>query len=150
MKIVTDVYPLTLWGRGQGEGVEVADKIREKTPNYARHLRRQQTEAERRIWSRLRDRRFGDAKFRRQHPVGPYITDFCCPEAALVIELDGGQHASWRNADARRTAFLEAQGFRVIRFWDNDVMVNTEGVLERIAQALEHPHPALSLKGRGK
>jgi adenine-specific DNA-methyltransferase len=87
------------------------------------------------------------AKFRRQHPVGPFIVDFCCPEAKLILELDGGQHALQRQGDAKRTAFLETNGYRVLRFWDNEVLANIEGVLERIAEALRDPQPG-PLPGR--
>ena len=107
----------------------------------ARRLRHDRTEAERRLWARLRDRRLSDAKFRRQHPVGPFITDFCCREQGLVVELDGGQHASRQEADQRRATFLGQQGYRVLRFWDNEVFENIDGVLHRIAEALIDPHP---------
>ena len=87
------------------------------------------------MWSALRHRRLSRYKFRRQHPIGPYIVDFACTEHALVIELDGGQHAD--NAmDMRRTAWLEAQGWKVIRFWNNDVLANTNGVVETILRGL--------------
>jgi very-short-patch-repair endonuclease len=107
----------------------------------ARELRKAQTDTERRLWLCLRDRRLRGAKFRRQHPIGPYGADFCCPERRLVIELDGGQHASRVEADTRRTAFIEAHGLRVLRFWDNDVSGILDGVLRRIADALTDPHP---------
>jgi len=124
----------------RGEG-RVRGTVQEKPRRYARRLRRDQTDAERTLWWRLRDRQLSGAKFRRQHPVGPFITDFCCPEVELIIELDGGQHAGQREADAQRTAFLEAHGYRVLRFWDNEVLANIEGVLERIAEVLRNPHP---------
>ena len=87
------------------------------------------------MWSALRDRRLSRYKFRRQHPIGDYIVDFACTRHALVIELDGGQHAD-NAADVSRTAWLEGQGWRVIRFWNNDVLTNTEGVVEAILRAL--------------
>jgi very-short-patch-repair endonuclease len=118
-----------------GEG-RVRGQVRERPRQYARRLRRTQTEAERKLWLRLRDRGLGGVKFRRQHPIGPFITDFCCTEAKLVVELDGGQHALQKRSDAERTALLEGQGYRVFRFWDNDVVTNTEGVLLRIVEAL--------------
>ena len=102
----------------------------------ARQLRQDLTDAERRMWSALRDRRLATYKFRRQHPIGRYIVDFACTRHTLVIELDGGQHAD-RAADARRTTWLESQGWRVIRFWNNDVLSNASGVIERILQALQ-------------
>jgi len=126
-------------GRVRGpevRGPEVRWHVREHLHRYARRLRRDQTDAERKLWSRLRDRRLVGARFRRQHPIGPFIADFCCTEAKLVIELDGGQHALQKRSDAERTAFLEAQEYRVIRFWDSDVLSNMEGVLQRIVEAL--------------
>jgi very-short-patch-repair endonuclease len=106
-------------------------------PNQnARRLRRSSTDAERRMWSALRDRRLLRYKFRRQHPVGGFIVDFACTEYLLVIEIDGGQHAD-NAVDARRTALLERQGWTVIRFWSNDVLGNTNGVVETILHALK-------------
>jgi very-short-patch-repair endonuclease len=102
----------------------------------ARELRLAMTDAERRLWSALRDRRLQRFKFRRQRPLGPYIVDFACIEHRLVIEADGGQHAD--NADdAKRTAWLECRGWRVLRFWNNDILTNTEGVQLAILQALD-------------
>ena len=95
----------------------------------ARRLRQSSTDAERRMWSALRDRRLTRYKFRRQHPIGDFIIDFACTEYALVVEIDGGQHAG-NASDARRTAWLEGQGWKVIRFWSNDVLSNTSGVVE--------------------
>ena len=87
------------------------------------------------MWSALRDRRLTRYKFRRQHPVGDFILDFACTEFRLVIELDGGQHAD-DPADIRRVAWLEGQGWKVIRFWNNDILTNTDGVLQAILRAL--------------
>jgi very-short-patch-repair endonuclease len=107
----------------------------------ARALRRSSTDVERRMWGLLRDRRFVGMKFRRQVPVGPYIADFACVARRLVVELDGGQHAESAR-DERRDAFLAAQGWRVIRFWNSDVVENRSGVLERLLQLLsEVPSP---------
>ena len=108
----------------------------------ARRLRRQQTDAERELWSRLRGREVGGAKFRRQHAIGRYIVDFCCPERQLVVELDGGQHLVQEKSDLRRTAFLLRRGYRMLRFWDNDVLLNVDVVMEEIARALRDPHPS--------
>ena len=106
----------------------------------ARVLRRGATEAEKRLWSRFRDRKLNGDKFRRQRPIGPYIVDFMCLEKRVIVEADGGQHDP--HSDARRTRFLEQQGYRVIRFWNNEVLENTEGVLEAIEVALrETPSP---------
>jgi len=108
----------------------------------ARLLRVSQTDAEARLWSRLRNRVLGGARFRRQMPVGPYIADFLCAGHMLIVELDGGQHAD-NPADERRTRFLEAKGYRVIRFWNPDVLTNTDGVLEMILIELDKtPHPS--------
>ena len=103
----------------------------------ARGLRRDSTEAERLLWYRLRDRRFGGVKFRRQKPVGGYFVDFVSTERRLVIELDGGQHAEQREADELRTRWLESRGYRVLRFWDDDVLLRLDSVLEVIRRALE-------------
>lgn len=116
------------------------------TVQKARRLRRDATEAEKRLWNEAR-RAFPGVKFRRQSPVGPYIVDFLCFAEKLVIEVDGGQHAE-NAADARRTAYLEGQGFRVIRFWNNEVLSNTAGVLQAIDMALS-PSPRPSPAGRG-
>jgi very-short-patch-repair endonuclease len=117
----------------------------------ARQLRRDQTDAEQTLWARLRDRQLCGAKFRRQHPVGPFVADFCCPQRKLVVELDGGQHAEKVAADHKRSRFLEEQGYRVLRFWNHDVLQNTEAVLERIAEVLSDPHPCpLPGRARGK
>ncbi|MCG8505750.1 MAG: DUF559 domain-containing protein [Sphingomonadales bacterium] len=83
----------------------------------------------------MRDRRLGSLKFRRQVPVGPYIVDFMCKSVGLVIELDGGQHSGQTAADAERTRLLEQRGYRVLRFWNNEVVENMEGVLETILAA---------------
>ena len=93
------------------------------------------TEAETRLWSRLRGRQLEGAKFVRQHPIGPFVADFACREATLVIELDGGQHAE-NAVDVERTRLIEAFGYTVLRFWNNDVVGNTEGALAEIRTAL--------------
>ena len=119
--------------------------------NFARSLRRRMTDAEIRLWFHLRNRAFVRYKFRRQHPIGPYIADFVCIEARLIVELDGGQHAG-KASDALRTAFLEANGYRVLRFWNNDVLTQTEAVLAAIhselARGCSHPTP-LPTAGQG-
>ncbi len=102
----------------------------------ARRLRKQMTDAEKRLWSHLRRDGLDGNHFRRQKPVGPFVADFVCVARRLVIEVDGGQHAEHAGADARRTAFLERRGYRVVRFWNNEVLANTEGVLETIRIAL--------------
>lgn len=101
----------------------------------ARRMRRDPTEAEKRLWRHLRNRRLEGAKFRQQSPLLGYYPDFLCEEVRLIVEADGGQHDA--AADAERTAVLEAAGFTVIRFWDNDILSNTEGVLEEIRRMLK-------------
>ena len=106
----------------------------------ARELRRVSTEAEKLLWQqKLRARQLGGAKFRKQTTIGPYIVDFVSLEHRLVVEIDGGQHNTpqVRQHKRKRTVWLEAQGFRVRRFWNNPVLTNLEGVLERAFQELE-------------
>ena len=107
-------------------------------PHSARHLRKNQTDAERIIWRELRRLKLHGTHFRRQVPIGPYIADFICHSAKLVVELDGGQHNEPEDIayDRRRTAWLGTQGYRVLRFWNNDVTGNAEGVLTAIRNAL--------------
>lgn len=117
--------------------------------DFARKLRREQTDVERRLWLALRGRRFLGAKFRRQQPIGEYIVDFVSFAARLVIELDGGQHGSEEGLtyDAARTAALTRDGFRVIRFPNHEVNQNFDGVLEAISHGLGAdgtPHPPRS------
>jgi len=96
----------------------------------ARSLRRTMTDAERRLWQYLRAGRLSGFKFRRQHPVPPYVVDFCCIASALVVELDGSQHGT--HADAMRTRYLQARGWWVARFWNNEVLLQTQAVLDEI------------------
>ncbi|MEM7222130.1 MAG: endonuclease domain-containing protein [Pseudomonadota bacterium] len=103
----------------------------------SRYLRRRSTDAEKLLWRRLRDRQLGGAKFRRQHPMGPYIVDFYCSAARLVIELDGGQHALDAGRDTERDHWLQSRGCRVLRFWNNEVLGNLDGVLQRILETLD-------------
>jgi very-short-patch-repair endonuclease len=109
--------------------------------SHARQLRAKQTDAERLLWLRLRDRRLNGAKFRRQVPMGSYILDFVCMESKLVIELDGGQHAEQAHYDAVRTDFLKSQGYRVLRFWNNELLENEQGVLTTIVNELTGSNP---------
>ena len=109
----------------------------------AQELRANPTEAERRLWRRLSARQCAHAKFSRQMPIGPYICDFLCRELMLVIEVDGSQHAE-NPRDAVRTRYLEEQGYRVIRFWNNDVLSNSDGVLMTIAEAIRQSVPTPS------
>jgi very-short-patch-repair endonuclease len=110
----------------------------------ARRLRQSQTDAERALWFRLRDRRLRGLKFRRQVPIDSYMADFCCEAARLIIEIDGGQHVERSGEDAKRTAALETHGYLVLRFWNNDVLQNIDGVLESIVNTSRPvpPHPS--------
>jgi adenine-specific DNA-methyltransferase len=102
------------------------------------------TEAEALLWFHLRDRRLAGYKFRRQRPVGKYFADFACIETMLVMELDGGQHVEASAHDETRTIVLQANGFRLLRFWNNEVLMQTHVVLERILSTLTTLTPALS------
>ena len=112
---------------------------RRSTPKIMRQageLRKEPTPAERKLWSRIRNDQLG-VNFRRQHAIGNYIPDFCSPKAKLIIELDGSQHLEQEEYDKERTKYLESQGYKVIRFWNNDIMNNIEGVILAIMYALE-------------
>jgi very-short-patch-repair endonuclease len=109
--------------------------------DFARHLRRNSSDAERLLWSRLRDHRFSGFKFRRQEPIGPYIADFLCYPKRLIIELDGGQHAARVTEDEERTRWLNEQGFQVMRFWNYLLFEDLDSVLETIWLALFDPTP---------
>jgi len=150
--------PLPLAGEGWGGGasaweIAMAEKkeptwrISSKLRSNARALRKNSTDAERNLWSELRDHRLKGASFQRQVPIGSYIADFMCHAAKLVIELDGGQHFSDRGeqTDAARSAVIEAKDFQVLRFSNHDVMANRAGVLETIAAAIEARAPTLTL-----
>ena len=105
----------------------------------ARSLRSDSTDAERAIWRLLRNRRLAKYKFRRQQAIGPFVVDFYCHSERLVIELDGGHHSEQEESDQRRTRWLEERGYNVLRFWNNDVLKNPEGVLQSILGNLERP-----------
>ena len=117
--------------------------------SFARTLRRQSTEAEKKLWFHLRDRRFFEIKFRRQFSVGPYVVDFICYEHQLIIELDGGQHTEQRDYDARRSKYLINRGYRVVRFWNHDVLLDIDSVLEALWLELGSPSPQPLFPGRG-
>jgi very-short-patch-repair endonuclease len=157
-------HPLPLAGEGWGGGVSTKGmpmvdpehsnwKVSDQLRTNARALRRDSTDAERIVWSELRGNRLNGASFRRQVPIERYIADFVCHAAKLVIELDGGQHFSdeGERADARRSAIIEAKGFKVLRFSNHAVMTNRAGVLEAIAAAVAEraPTPTLPRK-RGR
>ena len=113
----------------------------------ARRLRRDQTDAEGTLWFRLRDRRLAGLKFRRQMPIDRYVVDFCCEASRLIVEIDGGQHSDRIEADLERTRALDATGYLVLRFWNNDVLQNTDSVVGSILDSLNKlaivpPHPS--------
>lgn len=129
-------------GEGLGRGRRVSQL------DHAKHLRSNQTDAEQRLWYHLRAHRFMKLKFRRQTPIGPFIVDFVCMEYKLIVEADGSQHGG--DDDARRDAWLKEQGFTVLHFWNNDILQQTDAVLERIHQVLIALSPAPSPDGRGE
>jgi very-short-patch-repair endonuclease len=119
---------------------------------HARALRRGMTDAERRLWSRIRDEQLG-VKFRRQHPLGSYIADFACLAPRVVIELDGSQHQDQQDYDRRRDAFFREQGFDILRFSSNAPFLNLEGVVQAILDRLDEltrraPIPAFPQRGK--
>ena len=149
--------PSPLWGEGRVRGQVARGQVArdeavrgevemlvvcESPRDFARGLRRRQTDAERRLWAHLRDRRLLGVKFARQVSIGPYIVDFSCRERKLIVELDGGQHVAHADYDGGRTEFLRALGYRVLRFWDNDALANTDGVLQRIAETVSAARPS--------
>jgi len=103
---------------------------------FARQLRKSQSDAEHRFWLHVRNRRLAGYKFRRQRPVGPYVVDFICESARVIVELDGGQHADQRRYDDNRDRYLRDRGYSVLRFWNNDVLQNMDGVLEAALRKL--------------
>jgi very-short-patch-repair endonuclease len=108
----------------------------------ARALRKNMTDAEQHLWQYLRRRQINGYKFRRQFPIGQYVVDFVCLERKLVIEIDGGQHLEQQEYDAKRARFLESNGFRVVRFWNNELLTETEavlGVIEAVLPGLPPP-----------
>ena len=127
----------------------VSDETREKRTrreplkSNARRMRREPTPAEIKFWYQVRDRRLDGLKFKRQVPIGPFIADFVCLEHKLIVEIDGGQHADETGNDERREAYLKSAGFRVLRFWNHDVLTSIENVIDTVLVALP-PHPALS------
>lgn len=136
-----------------GRGAEIVE-IPAMNTERARDLRKNATNCERLLWFHLRAHRLQGFKFKRQHPIGIYIVDFVCFEARCIVEADGSQHAEQTEYDTRRDGWLRSQGFTVLRFWNNDILANTEGVLERIAEVcrerLDSPSPQpLSHQGRG-
>jgi len=121
----------------------------------ARALRRTETDAEKKLWSRLRAGQLEGVHFRRQFSIGPFFADFCAPKEFLIIELDGAQHLDNVAPDQQRTKYLEDLGYRVARFWDEDAFAHTDEVVQQISNFLNDPHPprrkrgGLSLPGKG-
>ena len=120
-----------------GANMPRAQRSNPKTKHKAIELRKESTPAERKLWSRLRNDQLG-VTFRRQHAVGNYIPDFCSPKAKLIIELDGSQHLEQEKYDQERTKYLESHGYKVIRFWNNNVLNNIEEVILAIIYAVEN------------
>ncbi|MBO9875300.1 endonuclease domain-containing protein [Xanthomonas hawaiiensis] len=129
--------------------MELKPPLPTATLAHARQLRRTMTDAERALWSHLRSGQLQGFKFRRQYPIPPYIADFCCVSAKLIIEIDGAQHTE--PCDATRTRWLASQGWRVMRFWNNDVLLSIDAVIQVICDATgsPYPHPNPSPGGRG-
>ena len=119
-----------------------AKRIGGSAQTHARTLRHKSTGPELILWRALRNRQLGGLKFRRQTPVGPYVADFLCLDAMLIVEVDGGTHATSQTHDARRTDYLASEGFRVIRFSNAEVMENIEGVLTSILAMAMSPSPS--------
>ena len=120
-------------GEGWGEG----DFFMSRLVSFAKDLRKNSTDTENVLWKYLRAKRLDGFKFRRQEPLGKYIVDFICFESRVIIECDGGQHAFETEKDRERDQWFERQGYCVLRFWDSDVLKNTEGVLEAILKACQ-------------
>ena len=128
---------------GSGEGL--LDKGYKRPTARSRELRLNATDAERKLWQQISARRLAGVRFNRQFPIGPFICDFVSRTAKLVIEVDGGQHAVDVAKDEARTAYLEARSYRVIRFWNNDVLDRIEGVvseIERVLADMPSPNPS--------
>ena len=123
--------------------------MNKKLTVIAKNLRKQSTDAERKLWQHLRAKQLQGLKFRRQAPMGNYVLDFICYEKNLVIELDGGQHSIERRKDEIRDNWLKKQGFKVLRLWNNEVLTNTAGVLEVIRKNCLSPSSYPSHQGRG-
>jgi len=141
--------PSPLAGEGKTARSDVRERGRIVQRNRAKAMRSEPTEAEHRLWQILRAKRLAGFKFKRQLPIDHYIVDFVCLRERLIVEADGGQH-SGSVGDKRRDAYLKSQGFRVLRFWNNEIFENEEGVLTSILSALQSPLPNPSpAEGRG-
>ena len=134
--------PLPIDGGGIGWGC-----LKIKLTKIAQNLRRSSTDAERLLWKNLKVKQVEGFKFRRQQPIDNYIVDFVCFENRIIIEVDGGRHTSEK--DSERDSYLKKHGFKVLRFWNNEVLTNVEGVLEIIMKNCLSPSPSPSRRGRG-
>jgi very-short-patch-repair endonuclease len=130
--------PSPLEGEGVGWGVRSVDK------QIARRLRKNPTAAELVLWKRLRLRQAEGNKFRRQHRLGSYVVDFICLEKKLIVEVDGGHHADTVKTDLERTKWLESRGYKVLRFWNNDVLKDIDAICKVVFEALGNPPPPSS------
>ena len=155
-RLHSNPFPFYTGGEKNPLRLFAGEVIKNKKPTtrgkkrIARALRNRQTDAERRLWQRLRDRQLVGHKFRRQYQVGRYIVDFACVEKKLVVEIDGGQHADLIVRDAERTAFLMKAGFQVLRFWNNDVLRDTEAVLNAVLNQMVAPSSPTLLPQAGE
>ena len=140
------MFPSPLAGEGDS-GLPERGEGATPLQAHARTMRKLPTEAERRLWAMLRDRRFSVFKFRRQEPVGPFIADFLCYSARLIVEADGGQHCD-SGYDARRTNWLQSKGFVVLRFWNHEIMARQREVMDRLYTALTAPSPRSAAPSR--
>jgi very-short-patch-repair endonuclease len=126
--------------------MELAQKLRRNMTDAEKRL----TDAEKRLWSQLRSKQLFGMKFRRQHPIGPFIVDFVCLEKKHVIEVDGGQHSKGSDKDLKRDEWLASEGYKVLRYWNDDVLKETKSVLEDVLSKIgDHPPPTPPLKGGG-
>lgn len=137
-------YSSPLTGEGSGGGGSNSNKL----INLAKTLRKRPTEAEKLLWKHLKLKQMKGLKFRRQQPIDNYIVDFVCLEKRIVIELDGGHHAEQTEMDTKRDLYLKKQGFVILRFWNNDVYQNIEGVLDIIIQNCSNHPPLNPLQSR--
>jgi very-short-patch-repair endonuclease len=132
------------------QGLPDLDKGSKRPTARSRELRGNATDAERRLWTYISARKVAGVRFNRRFPIGPFICDFVSRTAKLIVEVDGGQHAEQAEADARRTAYLKSRGYRVVRFWNNDVLETTEGAVLTIERILlDNPSPDPSRKPEG-
>jgi very-short-patch-repair endonuclease len=122
--------------------IECRHRVHPRLLEHARQLRRPMTPAEAKLWRQLRGRQITELKFRRQHPLGPFVVDFYCPNAKIVIEIDGDSHALQEKYDRERTDWLNARGYRVLRFFNREVLQNIDGVLTKILEACAQASPS--------